>query len=106
MSERSSTCGRRWSTNASDATTSRMSARSYPSPVLDGAQIRDKAHDGSLDLTSMYQAIVFDHADGIAAVLTLLANPDRLPAVISCTSGKDRTGIVVGVLLAVLGWRR
>jgi len=72
-------------------------------PVLDGALIREKALDGSLDLFSMYRAIVFDHADEISAVLTLLANPDRLPAVISCTAGKDRTGIVVGVLLAVLG---
>ncbi len=72
-------------------------------PVLDGALIREKAHDGSLDLFSMYRAIVFDHAGEISAVLTLLADRDRLPAVISCTAGKDRTGIVVGVLLAVLG---
>ena len=63
-------------------------------PILDGALIREKANDGSLDLASMYQAIVFDHADEIAVVLTLLADPDRLPAVISCTAGKDRTGIV------------
>ena len=72
-------------------------------PILDGALIREKANDGSLNLASMYQAIVFDHADEIAVVLTLLADPDRLPAVISCTAGKDRTGIVVGVLLAMLG---
>ncbi|MFN3254391.1 MAG: tyrosine-protein phosphatase [Ilumatobacter sp.] len=71
-------------------------------PVLDGALIRENAHNGSLDLPSMYQAIVFDHADEIAAVLTLLSDPDRLPAVISCTAGKDRTGIIVATLLAVL----
>lgn len=50
-------------------------------PVLDGALISEKAHDGSLDLASMYQAIAFDHADEIALVLTLLADPDRLPAI-------------------------
>ncbi|MFN3256956.1 MAG: tyrosine-protein phosphatase [Ilumatobacter sp.] len=72
-------------------------------PVLDGALIREKANDGSLDLTSMYEAIAFEHSDEIAAVLTLLADPDRLPTVVSCTAGKDRTGIVVGVLLAMLG---
>ena len=44
-------------------------------PVLDGALIRENAHNGSLDLTSMYQAVVFDHADEIAAVLTLLSDP-------------------------------
>lgn len=71
-------------------------------PVLDGALIRENAHNGSLDLTSMYQTIVFDHADEIAAVLTLLSDPDRLPAVISCTAGKDRTGIIVATLLAIL----
>lgn len=51
----------------------------------------------------MYEAIAFEHSDEIAAVLTLLADPDRLPTVVSCTAGKDRTGIVVGVLLAMLG---
>lgn len=71
-------------------------------PVLDGAVIRENAHNGTLDLTSMYQTIVMDHADEIAAVLTLLSDPDRLPAVISCTAGKDRTGIVVATLLAIL----
>ncbi len=72
-------------------------------PVLDGALIREKAQEGSLDLMSMYRAIAFDHANDIARVLTLLADTDRLPAVVSCTAGKDRTGIVVGVLLSMLG---
>ncbi len=72
-------------------------------PVVDGAVLRDQVDYGSLELYSMYRAIVFDHADSVSAVLTLLADRDRVPAVISCTAGKDRTGIVAAVLLAVLG---
>lgn len=72
-------------------------------PVLDGALIREEAQVGSLDLFSMYRAIVFDHADDVAGVLTLLADQCRLPAVISCTAGKDRTGVVAALLLGVLG---
>lgn len=71
-------------------------------PVLDGALIRENAHNRTVDLTSMYQTIVFVHADEVAAVVTLLSDPDRLPAVISCNAGKDRTGIIVATLLAIL----
>jgi protein-tyrosine phosphatase len=36
-------------------------------------------------------------------VLTVLAESGRLPAVFHCAAGKDRTGIVAAVLLALLG---
>jgi protein-tyrosine phosphatase len=35
-----------------------------------------------------------------------LVDPDRLPAIIHCHAGKDRTGFVVALLLAALGVRR
>jgi protein-tyrosine phosphatase len=35
-----------------------------------------------------------------------LVAPDRLPAIIHCHAGKDRTGFVVALLLAALGVRR
>jgi hypothetical protein len=38
-----------------------------------------------------------------SAILRVLADGDRLPAVIQCNSGKDRTGIVVALLLELLG---
>jgi len=41
-------------------------------------------------------------APAIGAVLTALAQPDALPALVHCTAGKDRTGIVVAALLTTL----
>lgn len=39
----------------------------------------------------------------LVAVLAALAVQNSLPSVINCTAGKDRTGVVVAVLLSVLG---
>lgn len=39
----------------------------------------------------------------LLAALRLLAEPDGLPAVVHCTAGKDRTGLVVALLLDLLG---
>eukprot|EP00903_Cladosiphon_okamuranus_P008461 g8129.t1 len=41
--------------------------------------------------------------DGINRVLRLLASKDRHPVALYCTAGKDRTGLVVALTLAVLG---
>lgn len=41
------------------------------------------------------------HAFGI--IFRHLADPDHLPILIRCTAGKDRTGIVIAILLLVLG---
>ncbi|MFD6395908.1 tyrosine-protein phosphatase [Nocardia sp. NPDC060249] len=44
-------------------------------------------------------------SENIAAVLRLLATPGQLPALIHCAAGKDRTGVVIALLLAVAGVR-
>ncbi|MGY0500214.1 tyrosine-protein phosphatase [Nocardia sp. FBN12] len=44
-------------------------------------------------------------SENIAAVLSLLATPGQLPALIHCAAGKDRTGVVIALLLAVAGVR-
>jgi protein-tyrosine phosphatase len=42
-------------------------------------------------------------AEDIVRVLTILADPATGPTVIHCAGGRDRTGVVVAVLLALLG---
>ncbi len=50
-----------------------------------------------------YLRLATTRAEALGAVLTRLADPDSLPALIHCTAGKDRTGIVIALLLHLLG---
>jgi protein-tyrosine phosphatase len=72
-------------------------------PVLDGAVMQAKAQAGHFDMATMYQHIAFDGAPQIARALGLLADAARLPAIVTCSGGKDRTGLVVAIALLALG---
>lgn len=50
-----------------------------------------------------YRHLVQAYGRDIAGILHLLAGEDALPAVLFCTAGKDRTGIVSALLLAAIG---
>ncbi|MBC2640265.1 MULTISPECIES: tyrosine-protein phosphatase [unclassified Rhodococcus (in: high G+C Gram-positive bacteria)] len=50
-----------------------------------------------------YHQMLAEGRDAIANVLSTLADDSALPAVVHCTSGRDRTAIVVAVLLGILG---
>ncbi|MGR8919218.1 MAG: tyrosine-protein phosphatase [Gammaproteobacteria bacterium] len=50
-----------------------------------------------------YARMPFEHAAEFRAVLHDLMAPASAPHLIHCTSGKDRTGIVVALLLRVVG---
>ena len=54
-------------------------------------------------LASQYQEMAREASGQIATVLTLLARQATHPVVIHCTAGKDRTGVMVAVLLGLLG---
>ena len=54
-------------------------------------------------LEAFYRAILVRHADAIRSVIEILADPANLPAMVHCTAGKDRTGMVVALLLSVAG---
>ena len=44
-----------------------------------------------------------EHAHHYARLLHVLLEADALPALVHCTSGKDRTGFGIAVLLSALG---
>lgn len=56
-----------------------------------------------LELGAIYQYFVDECGAAIAAVIFELSAADALPALVHCTAGKDRTGVVVALILAALG---
>lgn len=53
-----------------------------------------------------YRAKPREFASLLPTLFGRLVDPDRLPVIIHCHAGKDRTGFVVAMLLAALGVRR
>lgn len=54
-------------------------------------------------LADRYLEIAVDGAEAIAGIVGLLAEPGTCPAVVHCFAGKDRTGVLVGIILGLLG---
>lgn len=54
-------------------------------------------------LVEDYRRQIEVNADSIVEALHLIADSGNRPVVLHCTAGKDRTGIVVAVLLSILG---
>jgi protein-tyrosine phosphatase len=55
------------------------------------------------DLDTVYREMVRCSGPALAAAVTALAEPEALPAIVHCTAGKDRTGLVVAFVLVLLG---
>ncbi len=81
---------------------------SIPIPADDDAPVSNIADEGETitRITRAYRRIVGSHGQAIAETITTLADTRRLPAIICCTAGKDRTGIVAAMLLLALGFPR
>lgn len=54
-------------------------------------------------LDEIYQAMLEQGRPALRHILTLLADPSAWPALVHCTAGKDRTGVVIALLLGVAG---
>lgn len=57
-------------------------------------------------LADYYRRFALEHAANYARMFDVLLDTDALPALIHCTSGKDRTGFGVALLLSALGVSR
>lgn len=56
-----------------------------------------------LELDAIYRYMIDQCGDRIGEAVKVLADGGALPALVHCSAGKDRTGIVVALILAVLG---
>jgi len=63
----------------------------------------DENADASEILGSLYVQMLDVVAPALAGALELLAATDNVPAVFHCAAGKDRTGVLAALVLALLG---
>jgi protein-tyrosine phosphatase len=54
-------------------------------------------------LRDVYLMLVDERGDGLARAVGALARPGALPGIVHCAAGKDRTGVVVALVLGALG---
>jgi protein-tyrosine phosphatase len=56
-----------------------------------------------LGLGDLYHHLVNERGGQIGAAIAALCGDDAMPALVHCSAGKDRTGVVIALILAVLG---
>lgn len=73
--------------------------RTYHVPLFDAAAI------GRLppELAAVYRYMIDDCGAAIASAIGRLCRDGALPGLVHCTAGKDRTGLVVALVLEVIG---
>ena len=76
-----------------------LSARCRHMPVLNTADFRAMPPE----LSAVYRYMVDERGATLAAAIGRLCAPGALPALIHCSAGKDRTGLLVALILAEIG---
>lgn len=78
-----------------------------PSPVAGRALhvplLTGDLQDLPLELSALYRYVIDECGAAIAAAVAALSADDAVPALVHCSAGKDRTGVVIALVLAVLG---
>jgi protein tyrosine/serine phosphatase len=79
----------------------------YINPVLEHIDWNDVPHPPEMVherwLADRYLNFTEDGRTGLAAALSVIADPGAAPVVVHCMAGKDRTGVVCALTLSLLG---
>ncbi|WP_214400844.1 tyrosine-protein phosphatase [Pseudonocardia lacus] len=59
--------------------------------------------DGGIDFTAAYGRMLAGAGPALVEILRFVVAPGRVPVLVHCAAGKDRTGIAVALLLAAAG---
>lgn len=90
----------------------RMYAGVQPPADPDGRGLVQQVVDGDLldygadQLAELYVDWLDDQAEAFGRAVAFCADPSNLPTLIHCHAGKDRTGLVVAMLLDIVGVER
>ena len=76
-----------------------VGAETLSIPILDGAVTIGLP---TTDLRGVYRHILHDYGSQVGAAIRAVAEADG-PVIVHCTAGKDRTGLVVALVLLALG---
>ncbi len=80
-----------------------LGARVHHVPIVE--EILDPTRLGLPEgmLADRYRDYARDGAEPIARAISILADPAAYPVVVHCLAGKDRTGVVIAIVLGLLG---
>jgi protein-tyrosine phosphatase len=76
---------------------------SYAAPGAVAANSTEIDRSTIRSLEDTYRLLIRSRGPVLVAVIRELIQPGTLPAVVHCTAGKDRTGVVVALVLAAVG---
>lgn len=66
----------------------------------------ERASFTEADMTAFYIDILISRAALFGDIVELVSRDDRLPVLIHCTAGKDRTGLAIALIMELLGCHR
>jgi protein-tyrosine phosphatase len=75
----------------------------FASRVVHVSLLGDHLDESPESLEAIYRYLITERGTAVAAVVGALCAAGAVPALVHCSAGKDRTGVVIGLVLAVLG---